>query len=252
MSDLAHFTAVGSSPLTRGKRPQRDQKLRRWRLIPAHAGKTRSRCIRGGLRAAHPRSRGENHVHYLCLALIPGSSPLTRGKPCQDRRDRQRLGLIPAHAGKTALTTSSGPSCRAHPRSRGENRYTATYQVTAKGSSPLTRGKRARNRVGQLVPGLIPRLAGKTERPILIAATLPAHPRSRGENTTPRTLTPVESGSSPLTRGKPRRADRPRSWRRLIPAHAGKTRPTRHQRRTAWAHPRSRGENRDCGLAGRG
>ena len=54
-------------------------------------------------------------------------------------------------------------------------------------------------------------------------------------------------GSSPLTRGKPR-PDRqlPRA-RRLIPAHAGKTRPQHPRRGPAGAHPRSRGENNEEG-----
>ena len=50
-------------------------------------------------------------------------------------------------------------------------------------------------------------------------------------------------GSSPLTRGK-RLDRRQRALRgRLIPAHAGKTVPSCHRRRSARAHPRSRGEN---------
>ena len=50
----------GSSPLTRGKRPPARGRLRDYRLIPAHAGKT-SGARSGLIKAkAHPRSRGEN------------------------------------------------------------------------------------------------------------------------------------------------------------------------------------------------
>ena len=50
-------------------------------------------------------------------------------------------------------------------------------------------------------------------------------------------------GSSPLTRGK-RLGEQGAARRvRLIPAHAGKTRCTRHRARQSTAHPRSRGEN---------
>ena len=38
----------------------------------------------------------------------------------------------------------------------------------------------------------------------------------------------------------------------LIPTHAGKTRPARNQPGHAWAHPRSRGENRTVTLYARG
>ena len=56
----------------------------------------------------------------------------------------------------------------------------------------------------------------------------------------------LTQGSSPLTRGKPRgQAERPRGPG-LIPAHAGKTLRTHHRSSSVRAHPRSRGENRDC------
>ena len=36
---------------------------------------------------------------------VKGSSPLTRGKHERERRGLLRLGLIPAHAGKTSEST---------------------------------------------------------------------------------------------------------------------------------------------------
>ena len=54
-----------------------------------------------------------------------------------------------------------------------------------------------------------------------------------------------QSGSSPLTRGKPIPGKPLGLGPRLIPAHAGKTPRHRHHRRPSRAHPRSRGENRD-------
>ena len=91
----------GSSPLTRGKRPDSPVVAARGRLIPAHAGKTWSprRCL--GPTGAHPRSRGENFDRTNCISVSLGSSPLTRGK-----LDNLTIGevitrLIPAHAGKT-------------------------------------------------------------------------------------------------------------------------------------------------------
>ena len=71
-----------------------------------------------------------------------GSSPLTRGKLFLHELSAGEVGLIPAHAGKTATTTV------------GMRR--------AGGSSPLTRGKLLR---GDLLIGgdrLIPAHAGKT------------------------------------------------------------------------------------------
>ena len=70
-----------------------------------------------------------------------------------------------------------------------------------------------------------------------------AHPRSRGENTEPRTLLRVSGGSSPLTRGKPPTKLSFVLMRGLIPAHAGKTMSAVFCSAAAAAHPRSRGEN---------
>ena len=72
--------ASGSSPLTRGKRIQRPCPPHGGGLIPAHAGKTRTRSARAMSNRAHPRSRGENDVVEHFLKQRPGSSPLTRGK----------------------------------------------------------------------------------------------------------------------------------------------------------------------------
>ena len=50
-------------------------------------------------------------------------------------------------------------------------------------------------------------------------------------------------GSSPLTRGKRVRVATGHGVQGLIPAHAGKTSPSRVTTKHTWAHPRSRGEN---------
>ena len=73
--------AHGSSPLTRGKRKRPLVSWLEDGLIPAHAGKTPTLASRGSLYQAHPRSRGENHVHGAFCLCAGGSSPLTRGKP---------------------------------------------------------------------------------------------------------------------------------------------------------------------------
>ena len=70
----------GSSPLTRGKPADCRVPLDTQRLIPAHAGKTRSPPGPQPWRPAHPRSRGENRVGNTLPPASTGSSPLTRGK----------------------------------------------------------------------------------------------------------------------------------------------------------------------------
>ena len=217
------FAKPGSSPLTRGKQTRWALSDLEQRLIPAHAGKTRSpnRPRRRGW--AHPRSRGENHGHRSKPPCPSGSSPLTRGKPTYSRSTDLAVGLIPAHAGKT-----SGPGAL--------NGHLA-------GSSPLTRGKRGGLPRDRYVGGLIPAHAGKTISILFAMMVGPAHPRSRGENV-PATGAPTHcAGSSPLTRGKQVGVVPGGAEVGLIPAHAGKTWSPRVATTGTWAHPRSRGEN---------
>ena len=112
----------GSSPLTRGKQTRGIAPESSPGLIPAHAGKTGRVSIHLRLAWAHPRSRGENDSEPLPSQPVPGSSPLTRGKLGSLVDAGWWTGLIPAHAGKTIISTDLMPDAPAHPRSRGENR----------------------------------------------------------------------------------------------------------------------------------
>ena len=174
--------SVGSSPLTRGKRVAGRPQLGADRLIPAHAGKTsgcREDCHDLG---AHPRSRGENGSLPAQGMTLEGSSPLTRGKPWAQIKAAVSVGLIPAHAGKTAGLRRLRGRRTAHPRSRGENRRLIQTHPGETGSSPLTRGKHRRLGSGQILEGLIPAHAGKTLATLPKMEPISAHPRSRGEN----------------------------------------------------------------------
>ena len=121
LSVIGGSLSPGSSPLTRGKLFYHGSFLFSPGLIPAHAGKTFEPGGQGLATQAHPRSRGENRVVVRVLAALAGSSPLTRGKHLRVRYPAAQDGLIPAHAGKTALLRRAPLSAAAHPRSRGEN-----------------------------------------------------------------------------------------------------------------------------------
>ena len=235
---------TGSSPLTRGKQVVERQCTVTGGLIPAHAGKTAVDASFQVGQAAHPRSRGENAGEPTSASPRTGSSPLTRGKPRGRGRRHRRVGLIPAHAGKTYMSSQAGTPRAAHPRSRGENRPHDSHSPEIAGSSPLTRGKRSGVSRSRLMRGLIPAHAGKTRSCSSSPPVPGAHPRSRGENRMGTLRFLVVTGSSPLTRGK-LSLD---AWRdgvqRLIPAHAGKTLRLSISDSYAGAHPRSRGENR--------
>ena len=119
--------------------------------------------------------------------------------------------------------TSSKSGSRAHPRSRGENHMARFCRRTDRGSSPLTRGKLEVIKLPHCGAGLIPAHAGKTAKTPPWRSGSWAHPRSRGENSTPLAASCAVMGSSPLTRGK-----------------LGNKVATAKQPQ---AHPRSRGEN---------
>ena len=182
-NDLFVGATEGSSPLTRGKLIVAVDDGARAGLIPAHAGKTSYSSTRFHRYWAHPRSRGENDRMCLSPCQFPGSSPLTRGKPEYAHDCACVDGLIPAHAGKTVSGSINSPPAGAHPRSRGENQNANATLRDYRGSSPLTRGKRA-NVVSEKYQVV-------------------AHPRSRGENVLDAIAATRRWGSSPLTRGKP-------------------------------------------------
>ena len=192
---------------------------------------------------AHPRSRGENEAEAQRLPDGVGSSPLTRGKLRANRVPKTRVGLIPAHAGKTSGRRSWLSRGGAHPRSRGENVVRPGATILEPGSSPLTRGKLHQLRHRFATVGLIPAHAGKTSIRCTTSGDIGAHPRSRGENHRLTSGLEDAGGSSPLTRGKPIHCPQTRPCPRLIPAHAGKTLTRPLMVAGMGAHPRSRGEN---------
>ena len=153
----------GSSPLTRGKPGETATARPGLGIIPAHAGKTARSSLRILLTRDHPRSRGENVFNYFLQIRARGSSPLTRGKPSRRRVGCRRIGIIPAHAGKTYHLSQRSQEPWDHPRSRGENCVGLSHNACDSGSSPLTRGKQTPAMLGFLSAGIIPAHAGKTQ-----------------------------------------------------------------------------------------
>ena len=159
--DWLSFTR-GSSPRMRGKRAVSSAPLGTARLIPAHAGKTAVGSLCHQCHPAHPRACGENADLLASYLPDAGSSPRMRGKPLGCLMHGALNGLIPAHAGKTALFPVSEsnqaahpracgenmflpellPIHRAHPRACGENLGMGKSTAYRAGSSPRMRGKR--------------------------------------------------------------------------------------------------------------
>ena len=90
----------GLSPPTRGSRTRGHCDLRRWRSIPAHAGKPEPPAVMGGGETVYPRPRGEANARASPHPLPPGLSPPTRGSPPFSFLSIYSIRSIPAHAGK--------------------------------------------------------------------------------------------------------------------------------------------------------
>ena len=153
---------TGSSPRMRGKLPYYVGSDARMRLIPAHAGKTRTLVQQQAPCRAHPRACGENVPSGILASDQEGSSPRMRGKLFGFRGSFEGRGLIPAHAGKTDLSEGVGKMPRAHPRACGENAGLTDKSGRPLGSSPRMRGKLFRVSQATGVGRLIPAHAGKT------------------------------------------------------------------------------------------
>ncbi len=153
----------GSSPRMRGKLAAGLLEWLRRRIIPAHAGQTKSgwgMWIKG---TDHPRACGANRSVSHFHASPSGSSPRMRGKPDRDRKGRVAGRIIPAHAGQTLCSLprvgefGSSPRMRGKPwclacgacgrriipAHAGQTVEVAGAQVEQGGSSPRMRGKRA-------------------------------------------------------------------------------------------------------------
>ena len=182
-------------------------------------------------------------MRHRSRAICAGSSPLTRGKPAHSVLDTPAVGLIPAHAGKTARRRRTLRSRRAHPHSCGDNHREGCNLQRTPGSPPLTQGKLRSTRADAAASGLIPAHAGKTARSTVPTWEAGAHPRSRGENSCHWLTFVSPTGSSPLMRGKRQSLGGRRHQEGLIPTHARKTSDGSGATIYGAAHPRSCGEN---------
>ena len=177
------------------------------------------------------------------VAVIAGSSPLTRGAR-GERHIRIRLeGIIPAHAGSTSADGLGAHVRPDHPRSRGEHMVVVRSCRSMMGSSPLTRGALLGDGGGGVHERIIPAHAGSTRYHGFRHLYARDHPRSRGEHGVVIPAATIAAGSSPLTRGALVSGSPLDGPLGIIPAHAGSTVGRRSSLCRPWDHPRSRGEH---------
>ena len=191
----------------------------------------------------HPRACGEHFDPIGTRTPVGGSSPRLRGTQKRARARRQKRGIIPALAGNTVFGGFDLVGGGDHPRACGEHMTSSPSKGEHMGSSPRLRGtllSRAR-RVGR--KGIIPALAGNTNRACIRNAVAWDHPRACGEHWSTVVVASTIWGSSPRLRGTPIRAKPAVHPAGIIPALAGNT-------AFAWLpsartrdHPRACGEH---------
>ncbi len=130
----------GLSPLARGTPAVGTVKLRYCRFIPAGAGNTIEIVFGIYSEAVYPRWRGEHLTINTRFKINFGLSPLARGTPPPVRLTPAQRRFIPAGAGNTRASTSSGIMIPVYPRWRGEHYMISNSWVYSDGLSPLARG----------------------------------------------------------------------------------------------------------------
>ena len=213
------------------------------RFIPTRAGKIHKAEAGRSKPPVHPHSRGENQRRPANTAPTGGSSPLARGKSCATICSICDRGFIPTRAGKMAYPQARRSRMAVHPHSRGENGDARRPQPQGCGSSPLARGKSEQGWRGALTRRFIPTRAGKMQPYPAQPPRLGVHPHSRGENSTWRSRTGRQRGSSPLARGKWAGVASGLGAMGFIPTRAGKISSFCQARSDTKVHPHSRGEN---------
>ena len=151
--------------------------------------------------------------------------------------------IIPAHAGQTICRFCSLLSVPDHPRACGANMASKGKIDFQTGSSPRMRGKLGADAGSTELDRIIPAHAGQTCSRGAKARPTPDHPRACGANTGGTMEETGSVGSSPRMRGKLFRYRVPRSNLRIIPAHAGQTRPWSGSQCWKTDHPRACGAN---------
>ena len=154
----------GPSPRVRGKPGPPEVEIAADRSIPASAGETRPCRALRRRRAVHPRECGGNADRSGKRQTPTGPSPRVRGKHPADPPLALPRGSIPASAGETPPSSSTGRPARVHPRECGGNARSSDDLISVAGPSPRVRGKLHHVADNGDRPRSIPASAGETLR----------------------------------------------------------------------------------------
>ena len=186
---------------------------------------------------------GEHACTHPIEKMTAGSSPHVRGAQTVQSGTELALGIIPACAGSTTLSSFHTTCIGDHPRMCGEHQVRDTMYGTTQGSSPHVRGALAERSAKLGVHGIIPACAGSTHHTCHAAAMRWDHPRMCGEHLEPSPVQNSTAGSSPHVRGAQSIWNWLRSNVGIIPACAGSTNHAGSRSVFVGDHPRMCGEH---------
>ena len=113
---------LGSPPPMRGKGKKANCSYSVYRITPAYAGKSVSKCDIFRTAQDHPRLCGEKKVTTTPESRKRGSPPPMRGKGSKKHFIHLPIGITPAYAGKRYLKRGTISQKKDHPRLCGEKR----------------------------------------------------------------------------------------------------------------------------------
>ena len=171
----------------------------------------------------HPRACGAHVTFVMVLLYVTGSSPRMRGSLACTISRGFCTGIIPAHAGLTALAASTPDLTRDHPRACGAHKKRPKMTKKMMGSSPRMRGSRADDDLRADDVGIIPAHAGLTECIQVYLTATRDHPRACGAHSYSNAWSGIRPGSSPRMRGSRHLRRHGQADGGIIPAHAGLT-----------------------------
>ena len=151
----------GLSPRMRGNRRRRRSVRFRRRSIPAYAGKPPSRGSCPCWTEVYPRVCGETKLAISGQPPARGLSPRMRGNHVVRPPHHDRLGSIPAYAGKPRSRWTPISRRWVYPRVCGETLMPSRGANSAAGLSPRMRGNLLGEWQAEGSDGSIPAYAGK-------------------------------------------------------------------------------------------
>ena len=211
-------------------------------ITPAHAGKRQLRIYAGSFPRDHPRTCGEKFYDDEGIKLALGSPPHMRGKEAAMRKHMRKVGITPAHAGKSYPIFMWHSTARDHPRTCGEKRTVHSRSSYLLGSPPHMRGKVSCGQGFTRPCRITPAHAGKRAVYFVPAISQGDHPRTCGEKFHKLYKFFEILGSPPHMRGKGVRLSSGGLPNGITPAHAGKSYRLICKWYKTWDHPRTCGE----------